>query len=112
MQLKHLFLGILGLCIFAQSCLHAEAIVGEEEFVEERRLRLWSAQTHRNSVPVGARCRPDGSIVDANLRLNRINFQCKSTPYISKSYRGVRCPVCITRCLYKRFDYEASSSGR
>ncbi len=50
MQLKHLFLGILGLCILAQSCLHAEAIAGEKEFVEERRLRLWSAQTQNQDL--------------------------------------------------------------
>jgi len=50
MQLKHLFLGILGLCIFTQSCLRAEAIVGEEEFVEERRLKLWSAQTQNQDL--------------------------------------------------------------
>ncbi len=50
MQMKHLFLGILGLCIFAQSGLHAEAIAGEKEFVEERRLRLWSAQTQNQDL--------------------------------------------------------------
>jgi len=44
MRLKHLFLGMISACLFAQDYLLAEEIVAEE-FVEERRLRLWSAQT-------------------------------------------------------------------
>lgn len=44
MRLKHLFLGMISACLFAQDYLLAEEIIGEE-FVEERRLRLWSAQT-------------------------------------------------------------------
>jgi esterase FrsA len=44
MNLKHLLFGLVGLCLFAQELSLAEA-ANEEEFVEERRLRLWSAQT-------------------------------------------------------------------
>jgi esterase FrsA len=44
MHLKHLLFGLVGLCLFAQEFSLAEA-ANEEEFVEERRLRLWSAQT-------------------------------------------------------------------
>ena len=44
MHLKHLLYGLVGLCLFAQDLSLAEA-ANEEEFVEERRLKLWSAQT-------------------------------------------------------------------
>ncbi len=45
MRLKTLSFGIVALCLFAQDCLRAEEAADREELVEERRLRLWSAQT-------------------------------------------------------------------
>ncbi len=44
MHLKHLLFGLFGLCLLAQDLSLADT-ANEEEFVEERRLRLWSAQT-------------------------------------------------------------------
>jgi esterase FrsA len=46
MQYKNLILGVIGLGLFAQDSLFAE----EREFVEERRLRLWSAHTQNEDL--------------------------------------------------------------
>ncbi len=50
MQLKQLFWGIISLCLFTQECLQAKETAHEEKFVEERRLRLWSAQTKNQDL--------------------------------------------------------------
>ena len=50
MQLKYVLLGLFGLCIVPQDFLHAEEAGHNGEFVEERRLRLWSAQTRNKDL--------------------------------------------------------------
>lgn len=50
MQLKHLVFGLIGLCFVSQDFSHAESVVEREEFVEDRRLRLWSAQTQNQDL--------------------------------------------------------------
>jgi len=46
MLYKNLILGLIGFCLFANDSLRAE----EQELVEERRLRLWSAQTQNEDL--------------------------------------------------------------
>ena len=50
MQFQHLFWGIIALNLFAQDSIQAAESSHEEEFVEERRLRLWSAQTKNQDL--------------------------------------------------------------
>ena len=50
MQLQHLLFGFIGLCLFSQDFLRAEETANGEGFVEERRLRLWSAQTQNRDL--------------------------------------------------------------
>lgn len=49
MRLNLLFWATFGLCVFAPDFLQAED-AHEKEFVEERRLRLWSAQTKNEAL--------------------------------------------------------------
>ncbi len=50
MQLKYLFLVAMGLCLLAEECLQAKEASADGGFVEERRLRLWSAQTKNQDL--------------------------------------------------------------
>ncbi len=50
MPLKHLLFVFLGLCLFYQGFVQAEDTANEDGFVEERRLRLWSAQTQNRDL--------------------------------------------------------------
>ena len=50
MQLKQGFLGTIIFCAFAPMYLQAEASQEDHGFVEERRLRLWSAQTRNQDL--------------------------------------------------------------
>jgi esterase FrsA len=50
MHLKHLLFGFVGLCLFSQGFVQAEDAANEDGFVEERRLRLWSAQTQNRDL--------------------------------------------------------------
>ncbi len=50
MRLKQPFFGLIFLCLVSQDCLQAGEVTNEEEFVEERRLRLWSAQTQNQDL--------------------------------------------------------------
>lgn len=49
-QRQRLLLRIIRLFVLVPICLQAENIGAEEEFVEERRLRLWSAQTQNRDL--------------------------------------------------------------
>jgi esterase FrsA len=50
MRFKHPFLGLIFLCLVSEDCLQAGEVANEQEFVEERRLRLWSAQTQNQDL--------------------------------------------------------------
>ena len=50
MRLKHQFFGLIFLCLVSEDCLQAGEATNDEEFVEERRLRLWSAQTQNQDL--------------------------------------------------------------
>lgn len=50
MSLNRLLLTFLCLCIIAPVCAHADDGKNDEEYVEERRLRLWSAQTQNRDL--------------------------------------------------------------
>ena len=50
MRLNRLFIGIVGICVLGPICLQAEGTRNGEEFVEDRRLRLWSAQTQNRDL--------------------------------------------------------------
>ena len=52
MRLRNLSIGIVVVCLFAQDCdcVLAAETADREELVEERRLRLWSAQTQNEDL--------------------------------------------------------------
>jgi len=50
MRLKYLLFGLIGLYLLTQSFVQADGSASEEGFVEERRLRLWSAQTRNTDL--------------------------------------------------------------
>jgi len=50
MRLKYVLFGLVGLYLIGQDLVQAEGVANEEEFVEERRLRLWSAQTRNTDL--------------------------------------------------------------
>jgi esterase FrsA len=50
MRLKYFLFGIVGFCLLSPDFLYAKEPAGEKELVEERRLRLWSAQTRNEDL--------------------------------------------------------------
>lgn len=50
MNLKHHLLTMISVIVLTPTCLQAESDQHDKEFVEERRLRLWSAQTKNRDL--------------------------------------------------------------